>query len=301
MTQPPYLKSGDTIAIVATARKVSKTEMEHAIAHLKNSGFQVLEAPNLYADDNQFAGVDEIRASDLQWAIENPEVKAILCARGGYGSIRILDKVDFSSLKQNAKWIAGFSDITVLLSHLEKNLGIMGLHSPMAIHFTPDRFEENSIQKLMDALTGNHHPVNAASHDFNRQGKAKGKLVGGNLSIVFSAMGTPYDINTDGNILFLEDLDEYLYHIDRMMMSLKSARKLSNLKGLIIGSMSDMNDNTIPFGRSAVEIIRDAVDTFEYPVAYNFPCGHERKNYPLVIGGDYQLEVLTDGATLSLN
>lgn len=299
MIQPPYLKEGDKVAIVATARKVSPEEMQPAIEFLTRQGLQVMEAPHLYHINHQFAGTDEQRASDLQWAIDDPEIKAILCARGGYGTIRILDKVNFRNFKGHPKWISGFSDVTVLLSHLVENLGVEGLHCPMAIQFSAPYFNEESSKRLLNTWMGKPERISVNGDDLNREGKAEGTLVGGNLSMIYSAMGTPYEVNTTGRILFLEDLDEYLYHIDRIMMNLKTAGKLDNLKGLVIGSMTKMNDNAIPFGQEAKEIIHHAVTDKEYPVAFNFPCGHEKQNYPLILGRNYLLNVSQTGAGLT--
>lgn len=298
MIQPPYLKQGDTVAIVATARKVSREEMRPAIAFLTQHGLKVVEAPHLYHTDHQFAGTDEQRASDIQWAIDEPEVKAVLCARGGYGTIRTLDKVNFKSLIDHPKWISGFSDVTILLSHLAENVGVEGLHGPMAIQFTEPYYDEESSLRLVRTWMGKPEKISAQSDELNRAGKAEGTIVGGNLSMIYSAMGTPYEVNTRGRILFLEDLDEYLYHIDRIMMNLKTAGKLEHLKGLVIGSMTKMNDNAIPFGKEAKEIIYHAVSGKEFPVAFNFPCGHEKHNYPLIMGRKYELNVNETGSEL---
>ena len=228
------------------------------------------------------------RSADLQQMIDNPDIKAIICARGGYGTVRILDLIDFSDLKANPKWIAGYSDVTALHSTLH-NLNITSLHSTMPINFSDNT--KNSLESLKQTLFGNLISYNFPRHELNRIGHTKGKVVGGNLSVIYSLLGSNTDINTDGKILFLEDLDEYLYHIDRMMMNLKRNGKLSKLAGLIIGGMSDMNDNTIPFGKSAMEIIAESVSEYDYPVAFNFPAGHIDNNNTIILGQNANLTI----------
>ena len=220
--------------------------------------------------------------------LDNPDIKAILCVRGGYGTVRIIDDIDFSHFQKNPKWLAGFSDITVLHSHIHK-LNVASLHSTMPISFSSNTTE--SIMSLKDALFGKHLSIKIDLHPFNRFGEAKGQIVGGNLSILYSLMGSPSDLNTDGKILFIEDLDEYLYHIDRMMMNLKRSGKLSNLKGLIVGGMTKMNDNTIPFGKDAESIIKDVVSEYNYPVCFGFPAGHIKDNRALKLGVIAELKV----------
>ena len=219
---------------------------------LNLGGLRVVFGRNLFQEYNQFAGTDLQRSTDLQQMIDNPHIKAILCARGGYGTVRILDHIDFSDFKANPKWIAGYSDVTALHSTLH-NLNITSLHSTMPINFSNNT--KNSLESLKQTLFGNLISYNFQRHELNRIGHTKGKVVGGNLSIIYSLLGSNADINTDGKILFLEDLDEYLYHLDRMMMNLKRNGKLSKLAGLIIGGMSNMNDNTIPYGKNAMKLL----------------------------------------------
>ena len=220
--------------------------------------------------------------------IDNPDIKAIICARGGYGTVRILDLIDFSDLKANPKWIAGYSDVTALHSTLH-NLNITSLHSTMPVNFSDNT--KTSLESLKQTLFGNLISYNFPRHKLNRIGHTKGKVVGGNLSIIYSLLGSNTDINTDGKILFLEDLDEYLYHVDRMMMNLKRNGKLSKLAGLIVGGMSNMNDNTIPFGKSAIEIIAESVSEYDYPVAFNFPAGHIDNNNTIILGQNANLTI----------
>ena len=205
----------------------------------------------------------------------------LFCARGGYGTVRIIDHIDFSIFKTKPKWIAGYSDVTALHSTLH-NLNISSLHSTMPINFANNT--SNSLESLKQALFGNKIAYNFQRHELNRAGETKGKVVGGNLSIIYSLLGSNSDINTDDKILFLEDLDEYLYHLDRMMMNLKRNGKLSKLAGLIVGGMNDMNDNTIPYGKSANEIIAESVSEYNYPVAFNFPAGHISNNNTIILG-----------------
>jgi muramoyltetrapeptide carboxypeptidase len=296
---PPFLQPGDVIGICAPARKVSPEEMKDGIDLLLAKGFQVKVSQHLYGEFNQFSGTDDERAADLQSLIDDSEVKAIVFARGGYGWVRIIDKINFSSLEKYPKWLIGFSDVTVLHSHLNSHLSMCTLHAPMMINLMNEKRNEEATDTTIDILTGKNIRYSEKNlNALNRNGICEGELVGGNLSLLYALAGTPSDLATDGKILFIEDLDEYLYHIDRMMMQLKRAGKLTNLKGLIVGGMSDMRDNTIPFGKSAVEIIAEAVAEYNYPVCFDFPSGHIDRNLPLVLGADVRLEV---GQSVELN
>ncbi|HEX5002933.1 MAG TPA: LD-carboxypeptidase [Bacteroidia bacterium] len=289
MLTPAPLNQGDKIALVASARKVSPEEMQPAIETLTGWGFEVVKGMYLFEDDHQFAGTDAQRWADLQMMLDDPSVKAILFARGGYGSVRIVDKLDFTRFLKAPKWLIGFSDITVFHSHLNQQVKVETLHAPMAINFgeMPPAVRE----KWKSAITGGSISYEIPSHLFNRIGKVQAELTGGNLSILYALSATPSDINTKGKILFIEDLDEYLYHVDRMMMNLKRSGKLKSLKGLIVGGMSDMRDNAIPFGKTAEEIILDAVREYNYPVCFGMPSGHLKENYPLILGRKVKLEV----------
>ncbi len=287
--QPPYLQKGDTIAIAATARKVSLAEMQPAIDVFEGWGLKVLLHPLLFETDHQFAGNDDTRTKVFQELLDNPTVKAIICARGGYGTVRIIDKINFSHYHTNPKWVIGYSDVTVLHSHIFTHHQIATIHAPMPISMQAHNINEQSIESLRKTLFGETPAYTFKAHSFNRPGKAQGKLIGGNLSVLFSVLGSDSDIDTSKCILFLEDLDEYLYHIDRMMMNLKRAGKLKNLAGLVIGDMSDMRDNTIPFGKSALEIIREHVADYDYPVVYGFGAGHEPLNLAMIFGETYNL------------
>lgn len=290
MITPNYLKPGDTIAIVSTARKVSKEELKHGLQLLKEWGLKPLFGKTIEAQLHQFAGDDALRTEDFQDMLNNPDVKAIWCARGGYGTVRMVDGLDFSVLKKHPKWIVGYSDITVLHSHIH-NLGIETIHAEMP-SLTHKRSEEtaNSIKKV---LFGEEYKLSFPSKEkeLTLIGKASGQLVGGNLSVLYSILGSNSSVRPDGKILFIEDLDEYLYHIDRMMQSLKRSGFLQNLSGLIVGGMNDMNDNTVPFGKTAEEIIFEAVSEYEYPVCFNAPAGHINDNRALIMGRNITLEV----------
>ncbi|MCO6499002.1 MAG: LD-carboxypeptidase [Vicingus serpentipes] len=296
MKKPPYLKKGDKIAIVATARKISKEEIQPAIAILRSWELEPIVGDSLFEEDNQFAGTVKQRLSDLQTALDDESVKAILCARGGYGTVQLIDSINFSNYKKTPKWIIGYSDVTVLHNHINQNLQVQTLHATMPINFTTTHSE--SLSSLKHALFGEELRYAFASTKMNRAGNVKDIVVGGNLSILYSLTGTNSQINTAGKILFIEDLDEYLYHIDRMMMNLKRAGMLDNLSGLIVGGMSDMNDNAIPYGKKAEEIILGHVAAYKYPVCFNFDAGHTKTNLALVMGGE---AILSVGESCSLS
>jgi muramoyltetrapeptide carboxypeptidase len=297
MIIPPYLKKGDEVILIATARKISSDELHPAIAILKSYGLNVILGKHIFDIDNQFAGTDLERRADLQWALNHKTAKAIIIARGGYGSVRLVENLDFSEIKKHPKWLVGYSDVTVLHNALH-NEGLATLHATMPLNFTKN---ENATKSLFDALFGNLLETKIDECLCNKDGHVSAEIIGGNLSLIYSLSGTPYDINTDGKILFIEDLDEYLYHIDRMMMQLKLSGKLKNLAGLIVGGMSDMKDNQIPFGKTAEEIISDAVMEYKYPVCYNFPAGHIDRNLALYFGKKANLLVNSGTVTLTYN
>lgn len=295
MIAPKSLKIGDKIGIVATARKIEMHEIEAAISVFESWELNVELGKNILAQDRQFAGTDEQRVEDLQSMLDNQEIKAIVCARGGYGTIRLLPKLDFTAFLKSPKWIVGYSDVTALHAHLNQNLGVQSLHAIMPLNFPKDKSENQATISLKKALFGEQNFYEIDNHKLNRQGRVVGEIIGGNLSVLYSIAGTKYDINTSGKILVLEDLDEYLYHIDRMMMNLKLGGKLENLKALIIGGMSDMNDNTVPFGKTAYEIIFKVVNEYQYPVCFNFPIGHIENNYTVKLGSKIELDCLEKG------
>ncbi|MDZ4664222.1 MAG: LD-carboxypeptidase [Bacteroidota bacterium] len=295
MKQPPFLKTGDTILIIGTARARSKDQIEPAIAILKSWGLKVELGNNVFKKHHQFAGTDEQRASNLQWAIDHKKAKAVLIAGGGYGTLRIIDKVNFNSLKKNPKWFIGYSDTTILQARLQ-TLNLASIHATMAFQFPKNKEATTSIKTL---LFGEKINYKLKKNKLNRSGKVKAELVGGNLSLIYGLSGSVDDIDTKNKILFIEDLDEQLYHIDRMMMQLKRSGKLKGLKGLIVGGMSDMKDNAIPFGKTANEIILDAVKDHTYPVCFDFPAGHIEKNIALYLGKKAKLNVEKNKVTLN--
>lgn len=291
MTTPPYLNRGDRVAIAAPARKISADELDPAIKLFESWGLEVTVPEHLFDTDHQFAGDDTTRAALLQQLLDDPEVRAVFCARGGYGTVRLIDRLDFSAFAQHPKWIVGFSDITVLHSHIHRHLGIETLHATMPIDI-PGIGSYPSTDSMHSCLWGEQIAYRCTAQQLNRNGEAEGEVVGGNLSILYSLCGSPSDIDTAGKILFIEDLDEYLYHIDRMMMNLKRNGHLDNLAGLVVGSLSKMHDNTVPFGHTAEEIVREAVAEYSYPVCFGFEAGHiGTNNLALPLGHRAHLSV----------
>ncbi len=262
------------------------------ISTLESWGYRVKLGKTLGGDSpNYFSGTDEERLADLQSMLDDDEVKAVLCARGGYGTGRIIDQIDFKKFKQNPKWIIGYSDITVLHCHLYSNYYISSLHAPMAGAFNDGGAENEFVQSLKTTLEGKKQKYNCPVHAFNRKGEAIGELVGGNLSLLAHLNGTDSDIKTKGRILFIEDVGEYTYNVDRMLYQLKRSGKLSKLAGLIIGGFTDMKDTERPFGQTVEEVIRDVVKEYDYPVCFGFPVSHSDNNYALKVGVGYKLKV----------
>jgi muramoyltetrapeptide carboxypeptidase len=287
MITPPFLQKGDTIAIVATARKNIEDNLKPAISWLKNWGLEVVIGNTIGLDHHQLAGTDEERAADFQAQLDNPNIKAIWCVRGGYGTIRMVDLLDFTKFKQHPKWIIGFSDVTVLHSHLN-TLGFESIHGIMPVS---SKSSEDAKETLRKALFGEPLRYTLPCEPMNRIGVAKGELVGGNLSILYSLFGSESAIDCSDKILFIEDLDEYLYHMDRMMMNLKRNGCLESLKGIIVGGMTKMKDNEIPWGKNAMEIIDDVTKKYDIPIHYNFPAGHLADNRALIFGRQISMEV----------
>lgn len=288
MIIPPYLKKGDTVALVCTARKFTPEEAQPAIELFQSWGLNVKLGKTLGLDNFQLGGSDDQRTSDFQQMLDNPEIKAIWCARGGYGTVRIIDKIDFSNFRNNPKWIMGFSDVTVLHSHIH-NLGVATLHSIMP--FSVPKADEKAKETLKKALFGEAITYEVQNSTYNKKGSATGVLVGGNLSILYSLLGSKSSIDTTDKILFIEDLDEYLYHVDRMMMNLKRNGYFNKVKGIIVGGMTDMHDNSIPFGRNASEIILDITQEYNIPICFDFPAGHLSDNRALIFGKEICFEV----------
>lgn len=288
MKIPPSLQKGDTIAIVATARKNIDDNLKPAIDLLHAWGLEVVIGKSIGLDDNQLAGTDAQRAEDFQQQLDNPNIKAIWCVRGGYGTVRIIDLLDFTQFKQNPKWIIGFSDVTVIHSYVNL-LNIASIHAAMPV--TVGKASVESIESLRKSLFGENLNYEIPFDAANRLGNAKGEIVGGNLSILYSLMGSNAQIDCKGKILFIEDLDEYLYHIDRMMMSLKRCGCFDGLNGLIVGTMTKMRDNDIPWGKNANQIIADVTKEYSFPILYNFPAGHFHDNRALIFGKQVSLEL----------
>lgn len=300
MIIPSELKKGAKIRVVSPAGKIAEEHVLPAVEWLKSQGYNVELGKHVFAKHFQFAGTDDQRLEDLQNALDDASADVIFFTRGGYGTVRILDKLDFTNFLRKPKWLVGFSDITILHLCLNK-MKIATIHGVMPRHF----FEENgnpteSLESLMNLITGGNLNYFIPSTTFNRLGKASAELVGGNLSIISSLQGTKYELNTDGKILFLEDIDEFLYHTDRMIHQLKLSRKLDKLAGLILGDFTDMKDNESPFGKTVHEIILEAVDEFNYPVCFGFPAGHNKKNLAISFGQIWELNVKDKNSTLDL-
>lgn len=289
---PPYLEKGDTIGIVCPSGYMPVEKASECIRVINEEwGFQTKVGKTLGNQFNYFSGTDEERLNDFQQMLDDEQVKAILCARGGYGLSRIIDRMNFKKFKKQPKWIIGYSDVTILHSHLYSNFYISSIHSPMAAAFNDAGYISRFVQSLRSALEGKKLRYSCEPHEFNKRGEAIGELVGGNLSLLAHLIGTDSDIKTRGRILFLEDVGEYLYNIDRMMYQLKRSGKLSKLAGLIIGGFIDNKDTERPFGQTAYEIIHDVVKEYDYPVCFDFPVSHGKENYALKIGVGYKLKV----------
>ena len=288
MKQIGFLKQSSKIAIAAPARMVTPEEMQFAINWLKEKGFVPVYDDRLFAQHYIFAGDDNFRAAVFQQYLDDEEIEAIWIARGGYGSIRIIDKLDFTKFLKHPKWIIGFSDGTVLHGKLNR-LGVPSLHAAMPFFFenkTPE-----AKHALFDALLGKPLRYEFPYHPLNRNGVMEGEIVGGNLSVLYGMMGSNTFPELDGKILFIEEVDEYIYHIDRMMHALMRAGKLENLKGLIVGGLTQIKDNSHPFGMTAEQVIAEAVAEYNYPLCFGFPAGHFDDNRPLFFGQKSRIEV----------
>jgi muramoyltetrapeptide carboxypeptidase len=301
---PPYLKEGDTIGICCPSGHISLEEIQPAVKTLKGWGFQVAIGSTVGLKDNTFGGTDEQRIEDMQCMLDDINIKAILFGRGGYGAVRIIDKLDFSSFVKHPKWIAGFSDATVFHAHLSR-LKVPSIHCKMCNSFPPDLAASEpeqitSILSIRKALTGEKLTYQAQPHSYNKYGNAEGALVGGNLSVIENLSGTPSDMDTNGKILFIEEVGEYLYQIDRMFQNLKRTGKLKNLKGLIIGGFNRIkpDDPGDEFGHTMYEIITDVVKEYKYPVCFEFPIGHQKYNVALKCGVLHRLTVKIEGVEL---
>ena len=298
MITPPFLKPGDTVAIVCTARKFSAEEAKPAIELLDSWGLQVRLGNTIGLNNFQLGGTDAERAADFQAMMNDENIKAIWCARGGYGTVRIIDALYFTQFKKHPKWIIGFSDVTVLHSqlHVER---VATMHAIMP--FTVPKAPEEVKETLRKALFGESVSYTIPSKAYDVKGKASGELVGGNISILNSLLGSKSSIDTGGKILFIEDLDEYLYHIDRMMYNLKRNGYFDKVKGIVVGSMSDMHDNEIPFGQNEVQIITAIASEYQIPIVFEFPAGHQVDNRALLLGKQVDFEVNEKEVTLKFH
>lgn len=288
MLKPNYLKPGDKIAIICTARFIDKSDIDFAIDLLKKWQLQPVLGSSVGLKYHQFGGTDAERVTDLQNQIHNPEIKAIWCGKGGYGTARILDEIDFSPLLKQHKWLIGYSDVTAL--HLKlQHLGLSSLHAQMPVDI--QNKSSKTSESLKQSLFEKPFEIRYTSKFPSQSGQAKGQLIGGNLSVLYSVLGSKSVPDFKDKILFIEDLDEYLYHIDRMMLNLYRSGILNQLKGLVVGSLTDMNDNNIPFGQTAEEIIAHYTNKLNIPVAYDCPVGHGFENLALTLGSDIELNV----------
>jgi muramoyltetrapeptide carboxypeptidase len=297
MISPKPLQPGDKIGIVATARKVTEENVEKAIAVFKEWGLNVVLSPLLYSKDHSYlAGTDEQRIAAIQQFLDDPSISAIICARGGYGTTRIIDVVDFREFKKYPKWVVGFSDITSL--HLKlSSLGYESIHGTMPVLFSkPDSV--SSVSHLKEALFGATLELTATPNNYNNTGEGNGIALGGNLSLLTDSLGTNYEPETKGKILIIEEVDEYLYKIDRMMVQLKRSGKLDHLSGLVIGHFTDIKDTDLNFGESFEEIIRFHTKDFSYPIGFNFPIGHQNPNFSWIEGRKVLLTVSESGSIL---
>ena len=300
LIQPPYLKAGDTVAIVAPSGilKHREREVQQAVDLLKSWGLHAVVGEHVFSKSNHFAGTDDERCQDLQKAMDDPKISAIWCARGGYGTVRILDKLDYTKFKKNPKWVIGYSDITALHNQVH-NQGVKSLHALMCVSLTQDLDDiKETLKTFKSAIFGNPEDYTLKGVEYNRVGETSGGLVGGNLTILHTMLGSKESIDTSGKILFIEEIGEYKYHIDRMLQSMKRAGYFDNCKGLIVGDMSKMRKNTTLWGTSVEQLILDALAEYDFPIAFGMPAGHEKDNRALVLGSVVDLKVGMDNTTI---
>ncbi|GDX41851.1 MAG: hypothetical protein RL555_1363 [Bacteroidota bacterium] len=300
MITPAYLKPGNTIGIVCPAGYLPASSIQTCVAVLAQWGYRVMQGSTIGGNSSTyFSGTDQERLTDLQRMLDDPAVHAILCGRGGYGTGRIIEQLDFSKFIESPKWIIGYSDITVLHAHIHRHHQIVTLHAPMATAFNGEGWKSEYIQSLREALEGISSACSGPDHAFNRLGAVTAPLVGGNLALLAHLVGTSSDMDTEGKILFIEDIGEQLYNIDRMLYQYKRSGKLRSLAGLIVGGFTECKDTERPFGKTAYEIIQDAVAEYTYPVCYDFPVSHTERNVALKVGATYSLRVDATGSLLA--
>jgi muramoyltetrapeptide carboxypeptidase len=290
MIRPPLLRKGDTVGIAAPSSYLQKAELEPGLDLIRSWGLKVVTGKHVFRKQNSFAGTDLERAEDFQAMLDDPEIKAIICARGGYGTVRIIRQLNFFKFLQNPKWIAGCSDITVLHGYLQ-NLGVESLHSEMPRFVPPAEPDLVSMDSLRAALFGETRQYSIQPDPHNRPGKSRGILVGGNLSVLYSLAGSDLEPDIRGRILFIEDIGEYLYHIDRMMMNLAIRDRLKDLRGLIVGTMNNMMISGSGYRKPAYPVIREAVSSYDFPVMFGFPAGHAHPNMSLILGREVEIAV----------
>ena len=300
LIQPPYLKAGDTVAIVAPSGilKSREGEVQQAVALLKSWGLHAVVGKHVFSKADHFAGTDDERCADLQNAMDDPKISAIWCARGGYGTVRLLDKLNYTEFKKNPKWIIGYSDITALHNQVH-NEGFQSLHALMCVSLTKDLNDiKETVATFKSAIFGKPENYTLKGSRYNKVGETSGELVGGNLTMLHTMLGSETSIDTSGKILFIEEIGEYKYHIDRMLQSLKRAGYFDNLKGLVVGDMTKMRKNTTLWGTSVEQLILDALEDYDFPIAFNMPAGHEKDNRALVLGRTIDLKVTKDSASV---
>jgi len=301
---PAFLKTGDIIGISAPAGYITSDEIKSAVQKMESWGYKIKIGDTIDKRDFTFGGTDDERAKDLQQMLDDPKIKAIMCARGGYGVVRIIDKLNWEKFKVKPKWIIGFSDVTVMHSHLNKNFGIASIHSKMCNSFPDDwslaePIQIETIESIQLALSGEKMKYTATPHPQNKLGTADGVLIGGNLKMLETLAGTKSDINTAGKILFVEDTGEYMYSIDRMFWNLKRTGKLSQLKGLIVGGFKvKVDEDSDDFGRTLQDVVLEKIKVYHYPVCFDFPVGHQKNNYALKCGVKHRLEVKNENVSL---
>ena len=300
LVTPPYLKPGDTVAIVAPSGilKNRQKEVQQAVDLLKSWDLHAVVGEHVFSQDNHFAGTDEQRYEDFQKAMDNSSVSAIWCARGGYGTVRILDKLEFSKFKENPKWLIGYSDITALHNEFH-NEGFESIHALMCTSLTNDLNDiSTSIESYKKALFGESLQYDLEGSTYNRVGEITAPLVGGNLTMLHTMLGSKTSIDTSGKILFIEEIGEYKYHIDRMLQSLKRAGYFDNCAGLLVGDISKMRKNTTLWGSSVEQLILDALSDYNFPICFNMPAGHEKDNRAMILGRTVKMTVSEDKSTV---
>ena len=294
---PNFLKKGDIIEILAPAKFISEKDISFAKSFLEELGYQVYIDKSNFISDGVFAGTKSDRTERLQKSLDNKNIKAILFARGGYGALQIIDDLNFTKFVRNPKWLIGYSDITTIICHIQQNFKIQSIHAPMAynFNFTDKRY----LKMLARVLEGKRESVKIKSSNYDTTGIVEGEVIGGNLSILYSLVGSRSLTNLQNQILFIEEVDEYLYHFERMLISLDRCGFLSNISGIIVGQMTSMHDNEIGFGKELNQIVFDITEKYNYPKCFDFPLGHIKENTPIVVGSKVRLSVAKDYTTLS--